>query len=74
MKPLYDVIRYDGKLYNDLIDNKHKRLIEGLIGKLNHLENEMLKHPNASITLKESGNVFIDSYPPDLAERISKAM
>ena len=72
MATIYDLIRYDHKLYSELTDPTGKREIDALVLKLKPLESEILNDPKGTITIMKSGNVFSDSFKPDLADKITK--
>jgi hypothetical protein len=74
MVTLLDVIKYDHKHYSELMDSIGKREIEGLAIKLKPLENEIVNHKAGSITIMKSGNIFTDSYPTELADRITNIL
>ena len=72
MATLFDKIKYDHKLYSELTDPMGRQEIEELVAKLKLLENEIVNDPKGTITIMKSGNIFNDSFEPDLAEKISK--
>lgn len=71
MTTLFDKIRYDHKLYSELTDTTSRQEIEELVAKLKPLESEIVNDQNGTITIMESGNVFTDSFDPDLAKKIT---
>lgn len=72
MATLFDKIKYEHKLYFELTDPTGRQEIEELVSKLKLLENEIVNDPKGTITIMKSGNVFSDSFEPDLAKKISK--
>jgi hypothetical protein len=72
MATLFDKIRYDHKLYSELADPTGRQEIECLAAKLKPLETDIVKDPKGTISIMKSGNIFSDSFEPELANRISK--
>ncbi len=72
MTPIYDKIFYDHKLYSELSDSTAKREIERLADKLKHLETEIANSPEGTITVMKSGNIFTDSFAPELSSKSSE--
>lgn len=71
MATLFDKIRYEHKYYFELTDTIGRQEIELLALKLKSLENEIVNDPNGQITIMKSGNIFSDSFEPELSKKIS---
>ncbi|HMG68685.1 MAG TPA: hypothetical protein VK588_13395 [Chitinophagaceae bacterium] len=70
MKTLYAVVSYNHNYYHEIADEAQRREIEKLISKLKHLENEIVAVHEGRINISPAGNVFMDSYPPELAKKM----
>ena len=73
MNPLYDKIRYDGKLYAETTDLIDRREIEILAANLKPLEIEILNATDLTISIiKKTENIFVSSSDSILSDKISK--
>lgn len=74
MTTLFDKILFDGLHYNQLTNDSDKRMVENIVNKLKHLEADIINSKNGQISLRPSGNFFIDSFSKDLSDKISVAL
>jgi hypothetical protein len=72
MDTLYNVITYNHQHYATLTDEKARREVEKLIGKLQYLESEIMPVTEGTINLSPTGNVFINNFPPALHRKINQ--
>ena len=72
MKTLYSIVSYNHNYYHELSDENQRREVEKVIAKLQHLEKEIVAVHEGRINIAPSGNVFIDSYPPELARKMQE--
>jgi len=71
MATLFDKISYDHTKYSELTDPTGRLEIEELAKKLKPLESEIVNDPKGQITIMKSGNIFSDSFSPDLGKKIT---
>jgi hypothetical protein len=71
MATIFDKISYDHTKYSELKDPTGRQEIEELAEKLKPLENEIVNDPKGQITIMKSGNIFSDSFAPELAKKIT---
>jgi hypothetical protein len=70
MNSLNDVIRFQGKRFPELTDEREMKMVLDLAEKLSPLEKEILAHPGGVITIRRTGALIIDSFPPELVKKI----
>ncbi|HTE09922.1 MAG TPA: hypothetical protein VK645_03115 [Chitinophagaceae bacterium] len=71
MQTLYNIVTYNHQHYPALTEEKDRKVVEKLIAKLQHLENEILPVTAGTINISPTGNMFIHNYPPALHRKIN---
>lgn len=72
MATLYDVIRYDDKLYDDCSDDEGKNEIAELAFKLSSIEEKILGYNKCYILISAKGIIMPCGYPEELKGEIGK--
>jgi hypothetical protein len=74
MSTIFDKIKYDHKRYSQLMDPVGKQAIEKLAALLKPIETEIVNDPDGRITIDKSGYIYIDSFRPDVASKLTKIL
>ncbi|HQW44444.1 MAG: hypothetical protein WBB20_13740 [Chitinophagaceae bacterium] len=71
MASLEDVIKFQGKKLSETTGSNDTNILVDAINRLHTIENELLLHPMGSVNFSGNGVYFIDSYPKEVADKIS---
>ena len=75
MATIRDVLKFEGKDFSDLTNDNDRDKVMFVADKLKALEKEILKYPEGTITIKESGEIFMTMFPhQDIMTKMNKLL
>lgn len=70
MERILNLMDYQGEKFNNISNEDVRSKMMSIAKNLLPLETEIIQHPDARIVIRQSGIVILDSFPPDLSERM----
>jgi hypothetical protein len=74
MAKLLDKIKFEGKRFNQVTDEKEMETIIQIAEKLAPLEKEIMQYPGGDIAVTKSRTLFMAHFPDDLTKRIGQLL